>query len=108
MPIKNLATSFKQQPKWRRIATYFLLAYLFYALILGLVAPMVLESKAPKILSERLGRNASIESIRINPFLLRARVSGLSIDEASNDEPFIAFTLLEVCLLYTSPSPRDS
>ncbi|PHS44703.1 MAG: hypothetical protein COB03_18290 [Alteromonas sp.] len=96
MPIKNLATSFKQQPKWRRIATYFLLAYLFYALILGLVAPMVLESKAPKILSERLGRNASIESIRINPFLLRARVSGLSIDEASNDEPFIAFTLLEV------------
>lgn len=96
MPIKNLTTSFKQQPKWRRIATYFLLAYLFYALILGLVAPMVLESKAPKILSEQLGRNVSIESIRINPFLLRARVSGFSIEEASNDEPFITFTQLEV------------
>jgi len=96
MPIKNLTTSFKQQPKWRRIATYFLLAYLFYALILGLVAPLVLESKAPKILSEKLGRNVSIDSIRINPFLLRARVSGFSIEEASSDEAFIAFTLLEL------------
>ncbi|ANB24878.1 hypothetical protein A6F57_06445 [Alteromonas stellipolaris] len=96
MPIKNLTTSFKQQPKWRRIATYFLLAYLFYALILGLIAPLVLESKAPKILSEKLGRNVSIDSIRINPFLLRARVSGFSIEEASSDEAFIAFTLLEL------------
>ncbi|MBZ2163561.1 DUF748 domain-containing protein [Alteromonas stellipolaris] len=96
MPIKNLTTSFKQQPKWRRIATYFLLAYLFYALILGLVAPLVLESKAPTILSEKLGRNVSIDSIRINPFLLRARVSGFSIEEASSAEAFIAFTLLEL------------
>ncbi|WP_372621091.1 DUF748 domain-containing protein [Alteromonas stellipolaris] len=96
MPIKNLTTSFKQQPKWRRIATYFLLAYLFYAVILGLVAPLVLESKAPTILSEKLGRNVSIDSIRINPFLLRARVSGFSIEEASSDEAFIAFTLLEL------------
>ena len=96
MPIKNLTTSFKQQPKWRRIATYFLLAYLFYALILGLVAPMVLESKAPRILSEQLGRNVSIDNIRINPFLLRARVSGFSIEEASSDDEFIAFTLLEL------------
>ena len=96
MPIKNLTTSFKQQPKWRRIATYFLLAYLFYALILGLVAPLVLESKAPKILSEKLGRNVSIDSIRINPFLLRARVSGFSIEEAGRDDEFIAFTLLEL------------
>ncbi|WOI38256.1 DUF748 domain-containing protein [Alteromonas sp. CI.11.F.A3] len=96
MPIKNLTTSFKQQPKWRRIATYFLLAYLFYALILGLVAPLVLESKAPKILSEKLGRNVSIDNIRINPFLLRARVSGFTIEEASSDDAFIAFTLLEL------------
>ncbi|MDO6567354.1 DUF748 domain-containing protein [Alteromonas sp. 1_MG-2023] len=96
MPIKNLASSFKQQPKWRRISTYVVLAYLFYALLVGLITPAILESKVPKILSEKLGRNVAIEHIRINPFLLRLRLSDFSIEEADSTEQFIAFKLLEV------------
>lgn len=96
MPIKNLASSFKQQPKWRRISTYVVLAYLFYALLVGLITPAILASKVPKILSEKLGRNVTIQNIQINPFLLRLRLSDFSIEEADSTEQFIAFDLLEV------------
>ena len=95
MALKNLTTAFSRFPRWLRLSTYLILAYLLYALLVGVITPLVLQSKLPSSLSETLGRQVSIDKIRINPFLLRARVSGFAIAEDSSDDTFVKFDLLE-------------
>ena len=81
MSFKNLASTFSKQAKWVRITTYLVIAYLIYALILGVITPLVLQSQLPSALSEKTGRDVNIEKIRINPFLLRVRVTNFQINE---------------------------
>ncbi|QHJ13114.1 hypothetical protein FX988_03373 [Paraglaciecola mesophila] len=96
MSFKNLARSFHEQAKWVRISTYVIIAYLIYAFIVGVVTPLILQSQLPSVLSEKTGRSVSIEKIRINPFLLRARVANFQIDEQSSQANFIRFEQLEL------------
>lgn len=84
-----------QQPRWLRVGEWCLLAYLLYALLLGLVTPYVLTSKLPAALSQSLGREVTVETISINPFLLRVRVANFRIAEADQQGDFIRFTQLE-------------
>lgn len=95
MALKNLTTSFSRLPRWLRISTYLIIAYLVYALILGVITPLVLQSQLPKSLTETLGRQTSIDKIRINPFLLRVRVTGFAIAEQNSNDAFVRFDLLE-------------
>ncbi|WP_038180667.1 DUF748 domain-containing protein [Vibrio rhizosphaerae] len=76
---------FRQLPRLHRISAYLLLGYITYALLLGGITPLILQSQMPKVLSERLGREVQIAHIRINPFLLRARVEGFQI--MARDQP---------------------
>ena len=96
MSFKNLITTFSNQAKWVRITTYVITAYLIYALILGLITPLVLQSQLPGVLSDKLGRTVSIEKVRINPFLLRVRVSDFIVEEEQTNAPFVQVSLLEV------------
>lgn len=96
MSFKNLASTFSNQAKWVRIATYLVIAYLLYALVLGVITPLVLQSQLPSALSEKTGRAVSIEKIRINPFLLRVRVTNFQINEQDSNEPFVHVALLEL------------
>ncbi|ABG42052.1 protein of unknown function DUF748 [Paraglaciecola sp. T6c] len=96
MSFKNLASTFSKQAKWVRIATYLVIAYLLYALILGVITPLVLQSQLPSVLSEKTGRDVNIEKIRINPFLLRVRVTNIQINEQASNEPFVRVALLEL------------
>ncbi|MEM5499646.1 DUF748 domain-containing protein [Paraglaciecola mesophila] len=96
MPFKNLALTFSNQAKWVRIATYLVVTYLLYALVLGVITPLVLQSKLPSALSEKTGRTVSIEKIRINPFLLRVRVTNFQINEQDSNEPFVHVALLQL------------
>ena len=86
---------YHQQPRWLRASEWCLLAYLLYALLLGLVTPYVLTSKLPAALSQSLGREVTVEAISINPFLLRIRVTNFSIAEADQRNDFIRFSQLE-------------
>ena len=86
---------YHQQPRWLRASEWCLLAYLLYALLLGLVTPYVLTSKLPAALSQSLGREVTVEAISINPFLLRIRVTNFSIAEADQRNDFVRFTQLE-------------
>ncbi|WNJ94802.1 DUF748 domain-containing protein [Vibrio ruber] len=70
---------FRQLPQALRISTYLLLSYAAYALLLGGITPLILQSQMPKVLSEHLGREVQIAHISINPFLLRARVEDLQV-----------------------------
>lgn len=86
---------YHQQPRWLRVSEWCLLAYLLYALLLGLITPYVLTAKLPTALSQSLGREVTIETISINPFLLRVRVANFRIAEADQQGDFIRFTQLE-------------
>ena len=86
---------YHQQPRWLRASEWCLLAYLLYALLLGLVTPYVLTSKLPTALSQSLGREVTVEAISINPFLLRIRVTNFSIAEADQRNDFVRFSQLE-------------
>ncbi|WP_165313110.1 DUF748 domain-containing protein [Vibrio ziniensis] len=87
---------FKSTPKLVRISVYLALTYAVYITILGLIAPIVIESQAPKQLSQLLGRDARLEKVSINPFLLRARVQNFSILEKDQQQVFSQFELLEL------------
>ncbi|KUI98670.1 DUF748 domain-containing protein [Vibrio sp. MEBiC08052] len=70
---------FRQLPRVFRVSSYLLLCYAAYALLLGVITPLILQSQMPKFLSERLGREVQIAHISINPFLLRVRVEDFQI-----------------------------
>ena len=86
---------YHQQPRWLRVSEWCLLAYLLYALLLGLLTPYVLTSKLPAALSQTLGREVTVDTISINPFLLRIRVTNFSIAEADQRNDFVRFSQLE-------------
>lgn len=61
-----------------------------YAIVGFLVLPPIVRSVAVKQVSALLGRDTSIESIRINPFALSTSVRGLLIKD-TDGEPFISW-----------------
>ncbi|MFD3322671.1 DUF748 domain-containing protein [Alteromonas macleodii] len=70
---------FSTKPKWFRLSTYLVLIYLTYALLIGVVTPAVLKAKLPNIVKENIGRDAAVEDIAINPFLLKIEVTNVVI-----------------------------
>ena len=77
--MQNAISRFSTKPKWFRLSTYLVLIYLTYALLIGVVTPAVLKAKLPNIVKENIGRDAAVEDIAINPFLLKIEVTNLVI-----------------------------
>lgn len=77
--MQNAMSRFSAMPTWFRVSTYLVLAYLTYALLIGIVTPAVLKAKLPNLVKENIGRNATVEEITINPFLLKIDISHLVI-----------------------------
>ncbi|CAB9494873.1 DUF748 domain-containing protein [Alteromonas macleodii] len=77
--MQNATSWFSAKPKWFRVSTYLVLFYLTYALLLGVVTPAVLEAKLPNLLKENTGRNATVQDIAINPFLLKVGITDFVI-----------------------------
>jgi len=66
-----------------------------YAIAGFLVAPAIIKSKAPAIIAEQLGRKATVDQVRLNPFVLSLTVRGFELEEP-NGEPFAGFEELYV------------
>ncbi|MDO6474497.1 DUF748 domain-containing protein [Alteromonas sp. 1_MG-2023] len=98
MHSKNRISSFSRKPLWLRLSVYFLLIYITYVLLAGVVLPAVLKATVPDKLTDMLGREVTVKDISVNPFLLRAEVSDFSIKEAERDENFFALQALTVDL----------
>ncbi|OLF77196.1 hypothetical protein AWH61_09790 [Alteromonas sp. W12] len=77
--MQNAMSLFSTKPKWFRLSTYLVLIYLTYALLIGVVTPAVLKAKLPNIVKENTGRDAAVEDIAINPFLLKIEVTNFVI-----------------------------
>jgi hypothetical protein len=86
--LKSAVARFKAAPRSVKALCYSLLAYLLYAVLLGVITPAVIKSQAPKQLSEKLGRTVQLGEVRINPFLLRFELNGFSIAEQDGSTPF--------------------
>jgi Domain of Unknown Function (DUF748) len=75
-----------------------------YAVIGFLVLPPVVRSVAVKQLSAQLGREVSIESVKLNPFALSTTVRGLLIKD-TDGEPFVSwdevYVNFEIVSLFT-------
>jgi Domain of Unknown Function (DUF748) len=67
-----------------------------YAVIGFLVAPPIVRSQLERNLAELLGRQVTVERVRINPFALSASVLGFAIKERDGDAKLFAFDELYV------------
>jgi len=92
----TLYTRFKSAPKYIRVTTYLSLAYAAYAIIVGLIAPAIIQSQAPKQLGQLLGREVKIDKISINPFLLKSNIDNVSVLEKDQQQVFSQLQSLEV------------
>ncbi len=89
-------TRFKSAPKFVKVSTYLAITYVTYAAVVGLIAPAVIESQAPKQLGQLLGREVQLEKVSINPFLLRAKIDNFAVLESDRQQTFAQFESLEV------------
>ncbi|MEL4473990.1 DUF748 domain-containing protein [Shewanella algae] len=98
--LTQLFSRFRRAPLTIKTGIYLLIGYGLYALLLGGLAPWVIKSQAPKQLQQLLGRQASLNDISINPFLLRVRLDNFALQESDPRQVFASFSQLELELAF--------
>lgn len=63
---------------------------LFYTIAGFFIVPPIVRSVAAKKLSQQLGREVTIQQVKLNPFALSATIRGLLIKE-KNGDPFVSW-----------------
>ncbi|WP_304545971.1 DUF748 domain-containing protein [Sulfurimonas microaerophilic] len=63
----------------KTIQKYLLYIVLVYAIIGFLILPFVIKSQLPKLIEQNTNTKASIETVYINPFLFKAKISGIKL-----------------------------
>ncbi|NIQ88934.1 MAG: DUF748 domain-containing protein, partial [Deltaproteobacteria bacterium] len=79
----------------KKLGIIIALLVFLYAIGGFLVAPAVIKSKAPAIIAEHLGRKATVEQIRLNPFALSLTLRDFELADVDG-ERFIGFEELYV------------
>jgi len=81
------ATQIARAPRLRKLALWTAGAVALYAVLGFFVAPPIARSQLERVLSEQLGRQVTIERIRVNPFALSASIFNFSLKgrDASTD-----------------------
>jgi hypothetical protein len=77
-------------PRRRKLVLWILGLFLFYTVVGFLILPPIIRSVAVKQLSQQLGREVTIEKVKLNPFALSATVRGLLIKDADG-QPFVSW-----------------
>ena len=74
----------------RKLALWALGLLLLYTVVGFLILPPVIRSVAAKQISKQLGREVSIEKVKLNPFALSCTVRGLLIKD-TDGQPFVSW-----------------
>ena len=77
-------------PRKRKIVIWSLALSLAYTVIGFLILPVIIRSVTAKQLTKQLGREVSIEKVKINPFALSVAVRGLLIKD-KDGQPFVSW-----------------
>ena len=75
----------------KKLGLWALAILALYAIVGFLVLPPILKSVLTRQLSERLHRQAAIQKIRTNPFLLTVEVKGFLLQDRVRSTPFVSF-----------------
>jgi Domain of Unknown Function (DUF748) len=81
-------------PRAQKLLLWSGIAFLVYTVVGFLAAPPILKYFLRKNLTETLHREVGIEKVFVNPYVLSARVEGLTIREREKPEPFVSFDSL--------------
>jgi hypothetical protein len=74
----------------RKLAFWAAGLLLFYTIAGFFILPPIIRSVAAKKMSAQLGRDVSIQQVKLNPFTLSTSIRGLAIKEKSG-EPFVSW-----------------
>src|SRR5437868_1306095 len=85
----------------RRIALWILGIFLFYGIVGAVLLPPIVKHIAVKQLSKQLGRDVSIQAIRIHPFDCSVTIHDLLIREPDG-APFVSWETVHVNFQLTS------
>jgi len=96
------ATQIARAPRLRKLALWIGGAVALYALLGFFVAPPIARSQLERVLSEQLGRQVTIERVRINPFALTASIYSFSLKERDGSTNAASFEELRVNLTLSS------
>jgi hypothetical protein len=88
-------------PRKRKVAIWAVGALLFYTVAGFLILPPIVRSVAVKQISKQLGREVSIEQIKINPFALSTTIRGLLIKDKDGG-PFVSWDEVYADLQFSS------
>ena len=86
-------------PRWKKITAWAALVLLFYTISGFFILPPIVRVVAVKQLSKHLDRPVAIRKVRLNPYMLSARIQGLLIKDKdgapllSGDEVYVNFQL---------------
>src|SRR5210317_1883202 len=88
---KSKAQKTGSMSRHQKILIGIAIAFLLYSVIGFLILPNVLKNTLEKKLSENLKRPVTIETIQINPYLLKISVNNFLVKNRAQDNYFIAF-----------------
>lgn len=74
----------------RKLIYWIVGAFVFYTIVGFFVLPPIVRSVAVKQLSKQLGREVTIEQVKLNPFAFSGTIRGLVIKE-KNGDPFVSW-----------------
>ncbi|MGX9462465.1 DUF748 domain-containing protein [Shewanella sp. A14] len=89
----QLSSAFRLRSRIQKLTFYMFAFYLLGCAIFGGLIPYIAKQQAPVILTEQLGRNVTLQDIRINPFTLEITLSGLVINELNSQKIFASLAI---------------
>ncbi|HEX4262944.1 MAG TPA: DUF748 domain-containing protein [Verrucomicrobiae bacterium] len=85
-----LSVPYRKKSKGRKLVFWAIGLLLLYTIVGFFILPPIIRSVAAKKMSEQLGREVSIQQVKLNPFDFSAAIHGLVIKEKSG-EPFVSW-----------------
>lgn len=80
----------RKKNRLRKLVYWAIGLFLFYTIAGFFILPPIVRSVAAKKLSEQLGREVTIQKVKVNPFALSGSIQGLLIKE-KNGDPFVSW-----------------
>src|ERR1700709_2211589 len=80
----------RKKSKLLKLLVCLVVLFVFYPLVGFFILPPVVGSVAAKKLSEQLGREVTIQQVKLNPFAFSGSIRGVLIKE-TNGEPFLSW-----------------
>jgi hypothetical protein len=88
--------------RWRNFALVAIAIVAIYAVVGGVVLPMLAKKLVSQKAGEQLGRVVVLDDLKINPFTLDATAKGFRILEADGKTAFVSFDTLDIAGSATS------